>query len=184
MAIRLAESLADRRRYDPEDILAHYLAWWRNGAFDTGRPTAATVLGLIKAGIEPAEAVKRVHEPEVDPWRALVDALATAKIGRLQPTIEALNADHPCPLSRGGYAPDVLRAAIHFVIRHDAFADALNDSLDFARPENYCPALVGAMAGARWGVAEIPVQMLLDCELLDRFRDVSDHLRNEWEEIR
>ncbi len=61
MAIRLAESLSDRRRYEPEDILARYRAWWRDGAFDTG-PTAATVLGLIEGGMEPAEAVERVHE--------------------------------------------------------------------------------------------------------------------------
>ena len=44
MAVRLAESLSDRRRFDPEDVLARYLAWWRDGAFDTG-PTAATVFG-------------------------------------------------------------------------------------------------------------------------------------------
>lgn len=115
-----------------------------------------------------------------EPW---YDALATAKIGRLQPTIEALNVDHPCPLSPGGYAPDVLRAAVYVVARHDAIADALNDSLDFAGPANYCPVLVGAMAGARWGAAAIPVQMLLDCDLLGRILDVSDRLADEWEEV-
>ena len=36
MAVRLAESLSERRRFDPEDILSRYLAWWRDGAFDTG----------------------------------------------------------------------------------------------------------------------------------------------------
>ena len=115
-----------------------------------------------------------------EPW---YDALATAKIGRLQPTIEALDVDHPCPLSPGGYAPDVLRAAVHFVASHDAIADALNDSLDFAGPANYCPVLVGAMAGARWRAAAIPVQMLLDCDLLGRIQDVSHRLADEWEEV-
>jgi ADP-ribosylglycohydrolase len=112
-----------------------------------------------------------------EPWS---DALATAKIGRLQPTIEVLNGDHPCPLSPGGYAPEVLRAAVHFVARHDTFADALSDSLDFAGPANYGPVLVGAIAGARWGAASIPVPMLLNCGLPGRLRDVSDRLAGDW----
>jgi ADP-ribosylglycohydrolase len=52
MAARLAESLADRRRFDPDDILARYLDWWRDGAFDTG-PTAATVFSLIEGWSPP-----------------------------------------------------------------------------------------------------------------------------------
>src|SRR6516162_618561 len=60
MAVRLAESLAERRRFDPEAILARYLKWWRDGAFDTG-PTTAAVLSLIGGGMDAAEAVERVH---------------------------------------------------------------------------------------------------------------------------
>src|SRR5271165_455107 len=60
MAVRLAESLSDRRQFDPEDILSRYLAWWRDGAFDTG-PTTAAVLSLVDAGMDGIEAVKRVH---------------------------------------------------------------------------------------------------------------------------
>ncbi len=41
MAVRRAQSLADRRQFDPENILARYMAWWRDGAFDTGPTTAA-----------------------------------------------------------------------------------------------------------------------------------------------
>ena len=240
MAIRLAESLAERRRFDPEDVLARYLEWWRDGAFDTG-PTAATVFGLIEAGMEPAEAVERVHDQSGgmtagcnpahrcaplaiasflgddelagcalreaslthqhplagdvaaavavlcralirgEPWS---DALTKAKIGRLQPTIEALDGDQPRPLSSGGYAPEVLRAAVHFVTRNENFADALIASLDFAGPANYCPVLVGAMGGARWGAVAIPLQILLDCDPLGRVRDVYERLANEWEAMR
>ena len=60
MAVRLAESLSDRRQFDPEDILSRYLAWWRDGAFDTG-PTTAAVLSLVDGGMDGIEAVKRVH---------------------------------------------------------------------------------------------------------------------------
>ncbi len=239
MAVHLAESLADRRRFDPEDVRARYLEWWRDGAFDTG-PTSATVFRLIEDGMEPADAVERVHDQSggmtagCNPahrgaplamasfldddelagcafrearlthqhplagdaaaavavlCRALIhgskwsDALATAKMGRLQPTIEALDEHDPWPLSSGGYAPDVLRAMVHFVTRNENFADALSASLDFAGPANYCPVLVGVIAGARWGAASIPVPMLLGCDLLGRVRDVSDRLANEWENM-
>ena len=113
------------------------------------------------------------------PWG---DALALARMGRLRLTIQALDGDNPSPLSPGGFAPEVLRAAVHFVAHHDSFADALSASLAFAGPANYCPVLVGAVAGARWGAAAIPVRMLLDCDLLSRVRDVSARLANEWEE--
>src|SRR3954471_12286030 len=61
MAVRLAESLIERQRFDPEDLLDRYLGWWREGAFDTG-PTTAEVLSLIDAGVPNFEAVQRVHE--------------------------------------------------------------------------------------------------------------------------
>jgi ADP-ribosylglycohydrolase len=36
MAVRLAESLLGCDGFKPMDILNRYLAWWREGAFDTG----------------------------------------------------------------------------------------------------------------------------------------------------
>jgi ADP-ribosylglycohydrolase len=60
-AVHLAESLTERRCFDPDDILTRYLAWWRKGAFDTG-PTTGTVLSLIDGGTDPVEAVRRAHE--------------------------------------------------------------------------------------------------------------------------
>jgi len=66
MAVRLAESLADRRRFDPGDVLVRYLGWWREGAFDTG-PTAAEVLALIDAGVPQQVAVERVHRDSGGP---------------------------------------------------------------------------------------------------------------------
>jgi len=60
MAVRLSESLVDRRQFDPGDILSRYLAWWRDGAFDSG-PTTAAVLSLVDGGMDCIEAVKRVH---------------------------------------------------------------------------------------------------------------------------
>jgi ADP-ribosyl-[dinitrogen reductase] hydrolase len=60
------------------------------------------------------------------------------------------------PGNDGGYAPDVLRAALHFVGTSANFAEALGRSLMFAGPANYCPVLAGALGGARWGASAIP----------------------------
>jgi ADP-ribosylglycohydrolase len=238
MAVRLAESLAERRRFDPEDILARYLAWWRDGAFDTG-PTTAAVLSLIDGGMDAAEAVERVHDQSAgltagcnpahrcaplamaqflpddglagcalrearlthqhplagdvaaavaalcralirgEPWD---DALAVARTGRLPQTIQALDGDDPCPPSPAGYAPEVLRAAVHFVARHNSFADALSASLAFAGAANYGPVLVGAVAGARWGAAAITPKMLPECGLVIRVRNAAEILADDWKE--
>jgi hypothetical protein len=42
----------------------------------------------------------------------------------------------------------VLRAALHFVSRGGSFSEALDASVRFAGPDNYCPVLVGGWVGA------------------------------------
>lgn len=235
MAIRLAESLAGRHRFDPEDVMARYLDWWRDGAFDTG-PVAAMVLSLVASGVPVEVAVARVHAesggmtagcnpahrcPPLamaafiadaalpataaheaslthhDPLagdvaaavavlcRSLIrgddwaTALDKAAIGRDPATVRALEIGSPDPLSRGGYAPEVLRAAVHLVAGNSSFADALAGSIAFAGPANYCPVLVGAIGGARWGASSIPEGMMAHCEVLTRVRRVADQLASD-----
>lgn len=171
MALALAESLRDRGVFDPEDIGARYLAWWREGAFDTGS-TAGQVFELGVSGLTLDEAASRVDElaggltagcnpahrsaplamlaaledarlPEaakaeaclthrhalagdvaaavVALCRALIrgmawrDTLDVAASDRLAETRAALTDRRAEALSRGGFAPEVLRAAVSFV---------------------------------------------------------------------
>ncbi|MDC0228214.1 ADP-ribosylglycohydrolase family protein, partial [Alphaproteobacteria bacterium] len=44
-------------------------------------------------------------------------------------------------LNNGGYVLDVMQSAFHFLDREDA----LNNSLTFAGPANYCPVIVGVL---------------------------------------
>ena len=62
------------------------------------------------------------------------------------------NSDH---LKDGGYAPDVLTAALWFLLHTHTFEDALKQSKDFAGAANYCPVLVGSIGGAMYGYNEI-----------------------------
>lgn len=72
------------------------------------------------------------------------------------------------PGTSGGFAPEGLRAAVYFVGSSSSFTEALERSLAFAGPANYCPVLVGAIAGARWGSSAIPAPALAHVEIRRR----------------
>ena len=54
-------------------------------------------------------------------------------------------------LSRGSYCVDVIKASIYFVQNFRSFSAALDASLVLAGSFNFCPVLVGALAGATEG---------------------------------
>jgi ADP-ribosylglycohydrolase len=96
----------------------------------------------------------------------------------LSPTIhQQIEGSAPITLSRGGFAPDTLLAALYFVHDHDDFETALSSSLAFAGGANYCPVLVGAIAGARWGRSQIPTTSLHHAmSLIPQLQALSDKL--------
>jgi ADP-ribosylglycohydrolase len=108
-------------------------------------------------------------------------ALEAAAVGHMAQTRQALEAARHSPGGRGGYAPEVLQAAIYFVHRAPIFAEALAGALAFAGPENYCPVLAGALAGARWGASAID-PAAVDPRLLPALRGVADMLALCWDE--
>ena len=81
-----------------------------------------------------------------------------------EPIREALLDSTARPLDRGGFAPEVLRAALHFVRRAKDFESAVSASIQFAGPSNYCPVIVGAFAGALYGESRISRQALEHCQ--------------------
>jgi len=89
-------------------------------------------------------------------------------------------AGHQGPGNNGGFAPDVLRAALHFVGTSASFAEALERSLAFAGAANYCPVLVGGIAGARWGGSAIPQAALAHVDILPRVRATAEVLASRW----
>ena len=56
-----SESLKLNNEFNEKDLRQRYLNWWKHGAFDTG-PTYASVFNKIEKGMEPEEAVKKVHQ--------------------------------------------------------------------------------------------------------------------------
>jgi len=222
MAVRLAESLLECDGFDPGDILNRYLAWWRDGAFDTG-PMSARTLELVAAGMSSEEATAQVHQElggktagcnpahrssplsmlaSIADERLATCAMTEARLTHYDPLAGEIAAavNRLCrslirgaawdvafwqcgrfasadpPGNNGGYAPDVLRAALHFVGTSGSFTEALERSLAFAWPANYCPVLVGAIAGARWGASAIPKRLLSHVEPLPRVKVAADAL--------
>jgi len=222
MAVRLAESLLDCGGFNSADILNRYLAWWREGAFDTG-PVSGRALALIAAGMPVQEATAQVHREwggmtagcnpaHRSPPMSMLATIANEDLnafsmaeaglthydplaGEIAAAVNKLcrllirgvrwdDALRHCsnfpgqngPGNNGGFAPDVLRAALHFVGLSACFAEALERSLDFAGSANYCPVLVGAIAGARWGVSAIPPSSLAHVDILPRVVAAADAL--------
>jgi len=101
------------------------------------------------------------------------DALECAAKGRPEVIRHALLSGKR-PSDKSGYAPAVLAAAVYFLSHHDTFDGALNSAFKFAGHENYCPVLVGAIGGARWGVDKVPLGRIRHTELLSRIRSVMD----------
>lgn len=104
------------------------------------------------------------------------NATESACTGRLPQTVKAIINSEVGSLMNGGFAPDTLAAAIHFVGSSGSFNAALKRSLQFAGPSNYCPVLVGSIAGARWGMSGINRSLLEHCSILSRVEAASENL--------
>jgi ADP-ribosylglycohydrolase len=237
MALRVAESLAERGAFLADDIARRYLEWWREGAFDTG-PMAKRTFEMAAAGMEMTRAALRVHEEtggmtagcnpahrstplamcaaiptddlpaacageaaltHVHPLagdvaaaaamlcRSLIlgatwpDALARAARQRLPETQQALDPALEAAPSRGGFAPEVLQAAVHHVGQAGSLPEALRSSIDFAGPPNFSPVLVGSIGGARWGASQVDGSLLRHhADLEGRLRAVAEDLARGW----
>ncbi|GAB5494300.1 MAG: hypothetical protein Phog2KO_45150 [Phototrophicaceae bacterium] len=84
------------------------------------------------------------------------------------------------PLSNGGFAPDVFNSALHFLSHSDSFEDALVNSLGFAGANNYCPVVVGALAGAYYGQSEIYEKLLSHCKIMDDVYAIANQFSGLW----
>lgn len=91
------------------------------------------------------------------PWP---HALPRAAEGRCAEIRSALEVSATKRLSRSGFAPDVLCAAVHILDASASFPIALARAIEFAGPANYCPVLVGSIGGARWGRGQIERQSI------------------------
>jgi ADP-ribosylglycohydrolase len=102
------------------------------------------------------------------------EACDIASSGRLPETQRAFENHTLDQLNNGGYAPDVLAATLYFVRNHTTFSSALRASFPFAGGGNYCPVLIGAIGGARWGDAEVPLINIPHVGLRSRLKAVAE----------
>ena len=81
-------------------------------------------------------------------WHA---SISSVRKGRMVDTQRALETHNINDLSGDGFAPNVLAAAMYFLMNSDSLSEAIESSVNFAGPANYCPVLVGTIGAARWG---------------------------------
>lgn len=136
------------------------------------------------AGCAMAEARLTHHDPLAGELAAAVNKLCRALIrgAAWQDAVREMGsfAGQEGPGNNGGYAPDVLRAALFFVGTSACFTEALQRSLAFAGPSNYCPVLGGAIGGARWGVSVIPPSSLAQIVIQTWVRTAAEALAAGW----
>jgi ADP-ribosyl-[dinitrogen reductase] hydrolase len=112
------------------------------------------------------------------PWSGAVELAAEARSPETRRSFEVHSLK---TLSRTGYAPEALRAAVHFLDTSTSFTSALARSIHFAGPANYCPVLVGGIGGARWGGCEVQESPFhYEGELLPRLEAVALALARAW----
>jgi len=111
------------------------------------------------------------------PWPL---AIQIASAGRAPAVVAALNMAGDPSLAPDGFAPHVLYAAVHFVHNADRLVSALDAALAFAGPANYCPVLVGAIGGARWGAVQIEERYLSHCVIVSQVHQIADRLAHSW----
>ncbi|MFO0979320.1 MAG: ADP-ribosylglycohydrolase family protein [Planctomycetaceae bacterium] len=236
MGMRLAESLADHNGFHRDDVMDRYMAWYREGSFDTG-PVADRVFARVQKGQAVDDAVKAVHldrnqltggcnpahravalamcsaipveslagaafqEASLTHFDSIAgdvsaavvvlcrhlilgstwsQALDAAKGNRDPATKDALAVIPEAQLDRGGYTPHVLAAAIYFLDRHQTLRKALDAAYEFAGRWNFCPVLVGAIGGARWGASSVPVDRIRHTEPMPRVNEATERLLASW----
>jgi len=109
------------------------------------------------------------------------DAIHIAKKSLKDPTI--LDAPKSVQqLDTGGFAPEVLKAAIYFVETTSNFSEAVHNAIKFAGEINFCPVLVGAFAGALYGVNAIAKEELehVSDSLKSRLVKAANSLAATW----
>lgn len=85
------------------------------------------------------------------------------------------------PLSNGGYSPDVLRAALYYLQTNNTFESALSASVVFAGAANFCPVVVGAVAGAQYGYQAIPAKFMKHPTLIPELETLARQFIKNWD---
>jgi len=86
-------------------------------------------------------------------------------------------------LSTGGESPLTLEAALWFIINCNGFNETLYRSLEFAGEANYCPVLVGTLAGIIYGCAQITETDISHKEtkrIVDRVKQLAENFAKDW----
>ena len=158
-AVRAAYAEYPSEGVAPAHRAAPLALWLRGEALDRALCAEASLShhSLVSARI--SMAVGRLCAALIDgaPLDEALDGLGELELPSWL-EFESLKSTSVHVLSRGGHAPDVLRSALWFLIHTRSLTEAIEASISFAGPENYCPVLVGSIGGCLH--REVPQELL------------------------
>ena len=86
-------------------------------------------------------------------------------------------------LETNGYAPNVLRAALYFLLNSSSFEEALVQSIRFAGPSNYSSVIVGSWAGALYGFSDNPKEYYSHCAVMTEIVKMSKKISADFKQV-
>jgi ADP-ribosyl-[dinitrogen reductase] hydrolase len=215
MALCIARSIAAQGGFQPADVAAHFVAWYRSNPPDIGNTTRRS-LEYLAAGLAWDVAGQRTHrelrprdasngslmrcapvalytrrdaaanvrhsadssrithanpsaidacvafnaaiaalldDPDADFLAAAIEVATTTEV---QAALHQAPLADPEHLDAGGHVLSTLRAAVWAVTAHDDFEEAVVAAVNLGQDADTTGAVAGALAGARWGVENIP----------------------------
>ncbi len=157
LALALARTLIRKGRFEADDAIRAYVAWYESHPFDIGHTTKAALAAAaaaLRAGQDPAAAARAAARPES---RANGSVMRVSPLGifghRLPPAELAVMArqdarlTHPHPVC--GDSGVVFTAALAHAVARGGTPAALADwALAFAREQRLHDEVIGALAAA------------------------------------
>ena len=113
---------------------------------------ADAVDGIAEFGKSFSRAVARI-EPILDKPREVVLSAILDEANRNGP-------DSPCRKPTQGFPPALIPTCLYLLYSSDSFEDALLDTVNLGGDADTAGAIVGALAGAHFGLAAIPDRLL------------------------
>jgi ADP-ribosyl-[dinitrogen reductase] hydrolase len=126
-------------------------------SIDSSRITHANPLCTEGCVVLNSAIAALLNDPHTDPVAA---AQTHATSHRMHEALTGVTEQSAETLDAGGFVLSTLQSAFWAVTRHDSFEDAVVAAVNLGQDADTTGAVAGALAGARWGAAEIPDRWL------------------------
>src|SRR3989338_1350636 len=172
----LADSFIEKGKYDPDDFFSRLLKWYDNGKAKCIGRTTELSLGLINAGVADWKSVGKYVLKNFGKFFSNGSLMRTSPVGLyFREYIEDIDREAVDFIERkfktayeyvyNSYsdyekypmnADSTFSVALISFANADSFEEAVVEAVNKGGDTDTCGSVAGALAGAYWGVAQIP----------------------------